>query len=188
MNKKDLKRLIKECILESYLEDNDYKYTASDGKVYKMNVEEDIEYQNGVPENRKNFHYITFPDGRKDSLDFSPYSSGGSEFKLWVELYIKTGGKMPTKNPNGGNWEVKDLKTFAEKLNLPIKEWGMSPCESVGNGGVDIKSLDIADLEKLLANPDPERAKDYGSMNNYKRMLQKKISSLKSGNVNEDKI
>ncbi len=36
MNKKDLKRLIKECILESYLEDNDYKYTASDGKVYKI--------------------------------------------------------------------------------------------------------------------------------------------------------
>lgn len=38
---------------------------------------------------------------------------------------------------------------------------------------------DIKDLEKLLKNPDPSRAKDYGSIENYKKMLQQKIDRLK---------
>lgn len=38
---------------------------------------------------------------------------------------------------------------------------------------------DIKDLEALLANPDPSRAKDYGSIDNYKKMLRRKIAALK---------
>jgi hypothetical protein len=38
---------------------------------------------------------------------------------------------------------------------------------------------DIADLEKLLKNPDPSRAKDYGSIDKYKKMLMGKIARLK---------
>jgi len=38
---------------------------------------------------------------------------------------------------------------------------------------------DIKDLEALLANPDPSRAKDYGSIDNYKKMLRNKIARLK---------
>lgn len=38
---------------------------------------------------------------------------------------------------------------------------------------------DIKDLEKLLKNPDPNRAKDYGSVENYKKMLTAKIARLK---------
>jgi DnaJ-domain-containing protein 1 len=41
------------------------------------------------------------------------------------------------------------------------------------------KDKNIADLEKLLKNPDPSRAKDYGSVENYKQMLRKKIERLK---------
>jgi len=37
----------------------------------------------------------------------------------------------------------------------------------------------IKDLEKLLKNPDPSRAKDYGSLDNYKKMLIAKIARLK---------
>ena len=45
------------------------------------------------------------------------------------------------------------------------------------------KAKDIKDLENLLKNPDPERVKDYGSIEKYKEMLQAKINRLK--NVNE---
>ena len=41
------------------------------------------------------------------------------------------------------------------------------------------KNKDIADLEKLLKNPDPSRAKDYGSIDKYKKMLIAKIARLK---------
>jgi len=44
---------------------------------------------------------------------------------------------------------------------------------------------DIKDLEALLANPDPSRAKDYGSIDNYKKMLGKKINALKKKSANE---
>jgi hypothetical protein len=43
----------------------------------------------------------------------------------------------------------------------------------------DNKVVDIADLEKLLKNPDPSRVKDYGSIENYKKMLMNKIDRLK---------
>jgi len=43
----------------------------------------------------------------------------------------------------------------------------------------DDKVADIADLEKLLKNPDPSRVKDYGSIENYKKMLMGKIDRLK---------
>ena len=33
----------------------------------------------------------------------------------------------------------------------------------------------------LLKNPDPSRAKDYGSVENYKKMLRAKIDKLKKG-------
>ena len=42
---------------------------------------------------------------------------------------------------------------------------------------------DIKDLEMLLKNPDPSRAKDYGSVDNYKNMLRAKINRLKKGEV-----
>jgi DNA polymerase II small subunit/DNA polymerase delta subunit B len=38
---------------------------------------------------------------------------------------------------------------------------------------------DIEDLEMLLKNPDPSRAKDYGSVEDYKNMLRTKIDKLK---------
>ena len=41
------------------------------------------------------------------------------------------------------------------------------------------KAKDIKDLEKLLKNPDPSRAKDYGSIEKYKQMLKDKIARLK---------
>ncbi len=41
---------------------------------------------------------------------------------------------------------------------------------------------DIKDLENLLKNPDPSRAKDYGSVEKYKSMLRAKIDRLKKGN------
>ena len=43
----------------------------------------------------------------------------------------------------------------------------------------DDKVADIADLEKLLKTPDPRRAKDYGSLENYKKMLMGTIAKLK---------
>ena len=43
----------------------------------------------------------------------------------------------------------------------------------------DDKVADIADLKKLLKNPDPSRVKDYGSLENYKKMLMGKIDRLK---------
>jgi len=48
------------------------------------------------------------------------------------------------------------------------------------------KNKDIADLEKLLKNPDPSRAKDYGSLDNYKKMLKSKIDRLKKTNESGD--
>jgi len=47
----------------------------------------------------------------------------------------------------------------------------------------DSMSDDIEDLEMLLKNPDPSRAKDYGSVDNYKNMLRAKIDRLKKGDV-----
>ena len=43
----------------------------------------------------------------------------------------------------------------------------------------DDKVEDIAYLDKLLKNPDPRRVKDYGSIENYKKMLMGKIDRLK---------
>ena len=65
-----------------------------------------------------------------------------------------------------------------------IKEWGMacqtedsSPKEEASD--LDIKALDIADLKKLAANPDPRMVKMYsGSKLGYVDMLRKKIEKL----------
>lgn len=43
----------------------------------------------------------------------------------------------------------------------------------------DDTDANIKDLENLLKNPDPSRAKDYGSLENYKKMLMGKIAKLK---------
>jgi plasmid stabilization system protein ParE len=48
------------------------------------------------------------------------------------------------------------------------------------------KAADIKDLETLLKNPDPSRAKDYGSVENYKKMLKAKIDRLKKTNESGD--
>ena len=48
------------------------------------------------------------------------------------------------------------------------------------------KVEDIKDLEKLLKNPDPSRAKDYGSIEKYKKMLKAKIDRLKKVNESGD--
>ena len=48
------------------------------------------------------------------------------------------------------------------------------------------KAADIKDLETLLKNPDPSRAKDYGSIEKYKKMLQAKINRLKKVNESGD--
>jgi hypothetical protein len=45
---------------------------------------------------------------------------------------------------------------------------------------------DIKDLEKMLKNPDPSRVKDYGSLDNYKKMLKSKIVRLKKTNESGD--
>lgn len=47
----------------------------------------------------------------------------------------------------------------------------------------DSMADDIEDLEMLLKNPDPSRAKDYGSVEDYKNMLRAKIDRLKKGDV-----
>ena len=65
-----------------------------------------------------------------------------------------------------------------------IKEWGMacqtedsSPKEEASD--LDIKALDIADLKKLAANPDPRMVKMYsGNKLGYVDMLRKKIEKL----------
>jgi len=80
------------------------------------------------------------------------------------------------------NWEavVNDFNKFKkntmneQKLKLFIKSLIKEVSEE--------KQDNIADLEKLLANPDPSRSKDYGSIENYKKMLRKKIAKLKGGN------
>ena len=43
----------------------------------------------------------------------------------------------------------------------------------------DDTDANIKDLAKLLKNPDPSRAKDYGSLENYKKVLMGKIAKLK---------
>ena len=48
------------------------------------------------------------------------------------------------------------------------------------------KAKDIKDLENLLKNPDPSRAKDYGSIEKYKQMLKDKIARLKKVNESGD--
>lgn len=45
---------------------------------------------------------------------------------------------------------------------------------------------DVKDLEKMLKNPDPSRVKDYGSLDNYKKMLKSKIVRLKKTNESGD--
>ena len=50
----------------------------------------------------------------------------------------------------------------------------------------DDTAANIKDLEKLLKNPDPSRAKDYGSLDNYKKMLKSKIDRLKKTNESGD--
>lgn len=76
--------------------------------------------------------------------------------------------------------KINDLnKLILECINEVLEE---SSCAACGeNLQSDDVSADIADLEKLLANPDPDRAKDYGSIEKYKEMLRKKIDRLKSG-------
>ena len=47
----------------------------------------------------------------------------------------------------------------------------------------DSTAADIADLEDLIKNADPSRAKDYGSVESYKKMLRAKIDRLKKKGV-----
>jgi len=230
MNKNDLKQLVKECILERYRgEIPEFKYKASDGQIYKLRVDREEE-----EDNIKNFHYIIFPNGRSEALHLSPYVGGQPEFMLIVELYIKTKGKFPLKDPRHGNWDYKDLKILADKLNIKVlqesnelpydakshieyskknkpstpctvhdinfggscfncgydpkkhnaknvKEWGMPVEGEVDKANIDINKLEISDLEKLLANPDPRMVKMYGGTK-YQDMLRKKIEKLRSGN------
>jgi len=57
----------------------------------------------------------------------------------------------------------------SDKLTAHLSE------DSIDDSMVD----DIEDLEKLLNDPDPSRAKDYGSVEDYKNMLRAKIDKLK---------
>jgi hypothetical protein len=87
--------------------------------------------------------------------------------EYWIYLYV-------TMNKN----ELKQL------IKECIKEWGMacqtedsSPKEEASD--LDIKALDIAELKRLVANPDPRMVKMYsGNKLGYVDMLRKKIEKL----------
>jgi hypothetical protein len=60
---------------------------------------------------------------------------------------------------------------------------------NLSENDTDANIKDLENLEKLLKNPDPSRAKDYGSLENYKKMLMGKIAKLKKQkNENIDPI
>ena len=61
--------------------------------------------------------------------------------------------------------------TNKNKLNLYLKKL---------INEVLTENEDVADLGKILANPDPERAIDYGSMEAYEKMLMQKIDRIDS--------
>lgn len=92
-----------------------------------------------------------------------------------------------------------DLKKLIKELTLevlaedfkgePDHEAAVQSDKLTATLSEDDKVADIADLEKLLKNPDPSRAKDYGSLENYKKMLMGKIAKLKKQkNENIDPI
>ena len=82
-----------------------------------------------------------------------------------------------------------DLKKLIKELTLevlaedfkgePDHEAAVESDKLTATLSEDDKVADIADLEKLLKNPDPSRVKDYGSLENYKKMLMGKIDRLK---------
>ena len=82
-----------------------------------------------------------------------------------------------------------DLKKLIKELTLevlaedfkgePDHEAAVESDKLTATLSEDDKVADIADLEKLLKNPDPSRVKDYVSIENYKKMLMGKIDRLK---------
>ena len=78
-----------------------------------------------------------------------------------------------------------DLKKLIKSLTREVLNEDFDNAAEVGSDKLtatlseDDKVADIADLEKLLKNPDPSRVKDYGSLENYKKMLMGKIDRLK---------
>ena len=82
-----------------------------------------------------------------------------------------------------------DLKKLIKELTLevlaedfkgePDHEAAVQSDKLTATLSEDDKVADIADLETLLKNPDPSRVKDYGSIENYKKMLMGKIDRLK---------
>ena len=82
-----------------------------------------------------------------------------------------------------------DLKKLIKELTLevlaedfkgePDHEAAVQSDKLTATLSEDDKVADIADLENLLKNPDPSRVKDYGSLENYKKMLMGKINQLK---------
>ena len=81
-----------------------------------------------------------------------------------------------------------DLKKLIKELTLevlaedfkgePDHEAAVESDKLTATLSEDDKVADIADLKKLLKNPDPSRVKDYGSIENYKKMLMGKIDRL----------
>jgi hypothetical protein len=66
-----------------------------------------------------------------------------------------------------------------EYYGEPNDSLAVQSAELTSHLSEDSMTDDIEDLEMLLKNPDPSRAKDYGSMDNYKNMLRVKIDKLK---------
>lgn len=180
-----LKTIIREVMSEYTIggKERKHEYRASDDKVYTLVVDTDIERDiEGNEEVRKDFHRVILPDGKSMDLAFSPYvSNDGYElFKLWVEIYISSGGKLPTgqgvvsKYSPGSNWNEDDLKKWANQHDIDI-----SGDVSENKGNSDDKEADIADYKELINNPPVEFAiKNYGSVDKYKKMLQLKIDRL----------
>ena len=82
------------------------------------------------------------------------------------------------KNPDPSR--AKDygsVEKYKQMLRKKIERLKGEP----NHASADESDKNIADLEKLLKNPDPSRAKDYGSVEKYKEMLRKKIERLKGG-------
>lgn len=108
------------------------------------------------------------------------------------EKYIITGNIPPNVvEKYRSDRKVQDVyenKSMNKKEKLKIMIHNMireELCKAATELNENDIGDDIKDLEKLLKNPDPERVKDYGSEEEYKKMIRGKIDKLKAGGKNK---
>lgn len=113
-------------------------------------------------------------------------------------VWVARGSNRAKKIQTNGNTPAAHGVSAEEIVNNPVaiqqikdyytkylmKEWGMSvesnPAEEAAD--LDIKKLDIEDMKRLIANPDPRMVKMYSKNKlGYVDMLKKKLAALESG-------